>query len=321
MPLPPIRLGQRYSVRVVDEGGERRDLVGTLVAAEASTWTLLPEDRGPEVVEVAAVRGMRAVPPRVVRPASSADAVQRIAARGWPGSAQRRLGGWLLRFGGGDTKRANSVLVAGTLDRPLGDAIEAVRDAYEAEGLRPTAQISFPLTGPTDPATDVDAELARRGWELVEPSITYVADLRRLPALTPGPAPEVRTSWRDAPSPEWSALADADRRGPAKDVLTAAPARYLVLTGADDGRPVARARLAIVDDWGGVSDVVVAPALRRRGLGRAAMDAVVVEARRLGLRFGYLQVVQANTAAVGLYDAGGWRPHHRYHYRVAPARG
>ena len=42
-----------------------------------------------------------------------------LAARGWRGTEEARLGDWLLRAGGGFTGRANSALALGDPGRPL----------------------------------------------------------------------------------------------------------------------------------------------------------------------------------------------------------
>lgn len=48
-----------------------------------------------------------------------------LAARGWRGTEEDRLGTWLLRAAGGFTGRANSALVAGDPGRSLPEAVDA----------------------------------------------------------------------------------------------------------------------------------------------------------------------------------------------------
>ncbi|WP_392465750.1 GNAT family N-acetyltransferase [Arsenicicoccus cauae] len=325
MPLPQVRPGRRYAVRVATghpvtghpvTGSGARDVVGVLVAADTSTWTLLPEDRAPETVAVADVRAAREVPPRVVRPSSSVDDVQRLAARGWPGLEQHRLGGWLLRAGAGYTGRANSALVAGDPGLPVEDAVARVEAFYAERGTRARFQVAYPMTGPDDPAGAVDALLAARGYEVVTPTFTYVADLR---SLEPAPLDGLTASWSEQPDEEWLAPESPlhGRHPRAVDVITACPARYLTLRSHGDF--VARARLVVTEDWCGITELVVDEGARGRGTGRRAMGELTRAGRAAGARFGYLQVLQTNAAATGLYDALGWRRHHRYHYRVQPS--
>ena len=325
MPLPHVLPGRRYAVRVatahpVADGGATgtaaRDVVGVLVGADAGTWTLLPEDRGPETVAVADVRAAREVPPRVVRPTSSIDDVQRLAARGWPGLEQHRLGGWLLRAGAGYTGRANSALVAGDPGLPIEEAVTRVEAFYAERQTSARFQLAYPLTGPQDPAGDVDAVLSRRGYAVVTPTYTYVTDLR---TLDPAPLGDLTASWADDPDEEWLAPESPlhGRHPRAVDVITACPACYLTLRSGDAF--VARARLVVTEDWCGITELVVDESARGRGIGRRAMGELTRAGRASGARFGYLQVLQTNAAATGLYDSLGWRRHHRYHYRALPS--
>lgn len=88
-----------------------------------------------------------------------------LGARAWPPPEEIALDDWCLRrFGGGVTKRANSVLPLGPEDGSrLGDdalaqRIAAVERAYAARGLPPR----FQLTASSWPR-GLAAELARLG--------------------------------------------------------------------------------------------------------------------------------------------------------------
>ena len=65
-------------------------------------------------------------------------------------------------------------------------------------------------------------------------------------------------------------------------------------TGLDDGQLVVVARQ------------LVAPAARRRGLGRALIEHATTEAARIGKR-AVLDVVTENKDAIGLYEKCGWK--------------
>ena len=56
-----------------------------------------------------------------------------------------------------------------------------------------------------------------------------------------------------------------------------------------------------------VARLLVSPAARRRGAGRALLDRAVEEARRLGRR-AVLDVVDEHVAAIALYERAGWTP-------------
>src|SRR5215212_5986867 len=67
--------------------------------------------------------------------------LERVAARGWQGLEEDRLGDWPLRAGGGFTGRANSALVVGDPGMPLPDAVDAVAHWYAERDLRPRAML------------------------------------------------------------------------------------------------------------------------------------------------------------------------------------
>lgn len=235
----------------------------------------------------------------------------------WPGTAQDRVGEWLLRFGDGYTQRANSCLPVGDPGLPATEAVAAVEAAYAARGLAPRFQVPCHVRndGATRPVRDdVDALLAQRGYAESDAVFVLVStdDDTTEPDLPTG----FRLAWDDAPSEGWVAL--ASRRfhdSPAAlAVTTAHPARYA--TWWQGAEPVARGRVARADDWFDVSDLLVVEQLRGRGLGRAMMAALSAEGRRLGARHGVLQVESGNVPALVLCTSTGWDAAGGYRYRV-----
>lgn len=314
----PVRLGERLAVRYFTPEGAT-EAVGEVIAVDATHVTVLPDGAEPVVVSRAAIAAARAVPPRVVRPVSPIEDVETLAARGWPGAEQERLGGWLLRAGCGASGRANSALPAGDPGLAVGAAVDAVQDWYAARGLPPQIQLPEAL-GPRFPAfrrppEALTAELSARGWVGVKPTLVMVGDVRRLPPRS-APYP-LRSSWADAPDERWWELDGAG--APRREEALAAPARYLTLREQAGGL-VAAGRLAVVDDWCGLTNLTVSPAKRGRGHGRRAVEAMLVEGARHGVKFVYLQVTEENAVARALYDSHGLALHHRYRYwSPAPA--
>ena len=62
-------------------------------------WTIAADD-------VVAIKALAAAPVRT----GDIRNLEHAAALAWPGVEQQRLGGWLLRFGRGSTRRANSAV-------------------------------------------------------------------------------------------------------------------------------------------------------------------------------------------------------------------
>ena len=74
----------------------------------------------------------------------------------------------------------------------------------------------------------------------------------------------------------------------------------------EDGEPAAFAFLALRGDEGWIGGMATAPARRRRGLGRAALVAVLDEARSRGAVSVRLEVIEQNKPARRLYDKLGF---------------
>jgi GNAT superfamily N-acetyltransferase len=74
----------------------------------------------------------------------------------------------------------------------------------------------------------------------------------------------------------------------------------------DDGEPAAFAFLAVRGDEGWIGGMGTVPARRRRGLGRAALEGVLAEARSRGAVSVRLEVIEQNVPARRLYEKLGF---------------
>ena len=234
-----------------------------------------------------------------------------LAARGWRGLEEARLGDWLLRAGGGFTGRANSALVVGDPGTRPGDAVDAVAGWYDARGLRPCAQL------PGRQARAADAAFAAAGWERDGDVLVLTAP------VAPRPPGDVPVDLSPVPDDGW--LAGYRYRGAplppvavrvltnASDVVFAA-----VRSGPAPAPPIAVARGVLTGGWLGVTAVTVDERHRRRGLATEVMAALQRWAAERGATSVYLQVTADNAPALALYRRDGFIEHHRYHYRRRP---
>lgn len=316
MPLGPGDVGRRVVVRrrLPDTGQRPRyaDVLGELVRLDADTLTVRRHDGDVVTVARDALVAAKPVPPRARR-WPSARALEEIAALGWQGLEQERLGDWLLRAADGFTGRANSVLPLGEPDRPMPAALEFVTWWYAARGLPALIQVPLPL------AAVLDATLAGAGWRSFNPTAVLVADVADMLAACPEqpPLPPVR----HAPRPDATWLAGYRYRGrdlpeAAVQVLTRAAEPTFAAVDDADG-PVAVARGVVDQGWLGVTALTVAERVRRRGMGRHVMRELALWGRSRGAERIYLQVAEDNAPALRLYAGLGFGPHHRYHYRTA----
>ena len=236
--------------------------------------------------------------------------------RGWRALEEEAVDGWVCRFSGGVTKRANSVL-------PLGEpadfaaALAAVEHRYADRGLPAVFQIS-----PDSMPADLDQRLAERGYLLDSPTLVQYLALGE-GSNDGGGDDDPRIELSDDPSEAWlETLWDVE--GPhapeaqalSRRILAETPSVYASLVL--DGRVEAIARLALVGNLGGIYAVATKTGSRSRGHGRAVVQALLTEAANRDLEGLWLQVVESNEIARRLYESLGFETVSRYHYRLAP---
>ncbi|MGE0221595.1 N-acetylglutamate synthase, CG3035 family [Mycolicibacterium sp.] len=288
LPPPGTRVSLRYRLPA-GSTPPHSDVVGHLLDTGA---TVRVRNRHGEVVAVAAqdVLAVRVVPEIPVRTGEIRN-LEHAAALGWPGVEQHWHGGWLLRYGLGSTRRANSAV---PLRFTSFSEIAAVADWYAGRGV--PALISAPdrlLRIPDGVPTDAENLVMTRDLD----------DSR-----DPGDI-----VLRDRPSAGWRAV---NRREVPDEVLTAVVDGHVAF-GELAGAAVGRAAVTEAPDgtrWVGVSSVYVSPDARRRGLAGALCSGLLAWGESHGATRGYVQVVAENTGARALYESMRFVVHHRSRY-------
>ncbi len=193
----------------------------------------------------------------------------------WPAIERERLGEWTLRFSGGFTRRANSVLPVGDPGVALELAVARCEAAYAARGLEPRFQLREGHT-----FAGVEELLSDRGYRPEYPAILLAGTL-------PAGIADPRVSHADAPSPEWIGtwLAVSRRVDPAagtgsREILArvSRPRSFALLR--DEGRVLATALGTLSPGWLGLSCLAVHEDARRRGWARVMIAALAAWAGR-----------------------------------------
>jgi N-acetylglutamate synthase-like GNAT family acetyltransferase len=90
--------------------------------------------------------------------------------------------------------------------------------------------------------------------------------------------------------------------------------RHLARVGADhiwvaewDGKVLGLVGLIVEDQEAEVEPIVVAPGYRGRGIGRALLNAMVLEAEKLGVRFLNVRPAARNAEAIAFFNIAGFR--------------
>lgn len=235
--------------------------------------------------------------------------LERAAARAVRPETLEMDDGWALRADpGGVVRRANSVWAEGAGEDPLAHKLARTVAWYRARGRSPAIQVS-PASAPSGLAE----ALQRAGWRFVTPVLVCERALAEADAAT-SPA---HVWLLDAPDARWlaayaSVLSELEVAPRARLAgRSPAPRAFAVAPGRGCG-------LAVLDgDLVGIFDVATVPTARRGGVARAVTAALLAWAVRAGARTAYLQVAEANVAALALYAGLGFRPAYRYAYAWA----
>lgn len=220
-----------------------------------------------------------------------------------------------MRFGGGHTRRTNSVwpMRAGVL--PVEQKIDACERAYDAAGL----PIVFRIPSIT-PDHALDGALAARGYHKRDKTsirLMALADLTAHPAAAVVLEPTLADDWLAAFARFDGMTASECDSHRAIVARTSWPTMFGSIR---DGGAVAAVAAAVLQDrFVYFNSVATDAAKRRRGFGRAVMVGLLDWARRQGAAYAHLPVVKTNVSGLALYKSLGFRAElYRYHYRERP---
>jgi N-acetylglutamate synthase len=240
----------------------------------------------------------------------SIETLEAKAFRAWPALETRSTAGWIQRFAGGYTKRANSINAlapAAVFTVKMKNVLEAL---YRERGQTPVWRLT-PLAPP-----ETDQILDAAGYRRIDESHVQSAPLGSDFVLHP----EVRVA--PSPSAAWltgfAALTPVapQHRETMTRMLTSIAAPVAFASVEDAGGPIAFA-LGVADgEHVGLFDVLVAPRARRQGLARRLTQSIGAWGKAQGARSIYLQVVASNDAALPLYASLGFETVYSYAYRV-----
>lgn len=233
----------------------------------------------------------------------------------WPAFQTLCADGWLLRYGRGFTKRANSVYPLYPAALGFEEKIAACEAFYRDKGQA----VCFKLTEASQPA-GLDAELARRGYARIDEVSIQTRPLAGLPAAQHGilrTSPEMTAEWLEV----FCSL--APERAKDKETirelfrLPLPPCQYGLLEV--EGQIVACGLAVRQGEHVGLFDIVTDPAYRRLGYGEALLLHMLNLAVEEGARVAYLQVLAANAAAMSLYAKLGFSEKYKQWYRIKPS--
>lgn len=302
--LGPEHVGRRVAVRIrlddPEPGRRFTDITGELIEIGVAQWRVLPASGAVVTIEAAAVVAARPIPPKPT-PFSEILELERRLAATWPALESAGLGGWVLRYAEGFSRRANSVLALTAPPGGTDAAVAAVTAWYGERGARPLVSLAGGV------AKRLDEELAARGWEAEAETAVMTKALEPV---------EYEGDARIVHEPSAALLEQVGRGRPevAARIFGSGPDRgYAEIRR--DGSLAARGRGAIAGDTVAITNIGTLPAFRRQGLGTEILHALEAWGYETGARRAALQVETDNEAAIAMYGRLGYAERYRYRYR------
>jgi ribosomal protein S18 acetylase RimI-like enzyme len=236
--------------------------------------------------------------------------LEELVINAWPAEHTLLYDGWVLRFAGGYTRRANSIhpLYDSTLS--LAEKVGACEGLYRQAGL----PAIFKLNRASIP-TSLDDYLAGCGYRLEAATSVQVASLEGLPEAGPSRlSASPSEDWLDSFC-RWSAIGES-RRLRLRSILDhiRLPCGFAMLESG--GAPVACGLAVLQGELAGLYNIVTDPRRRGQGHGRQVVLDLLHWSRLHGARSAYLSVMQDNAPALRVYARTGFREVYTYWYRV-----
>jgi GNAT superfamily N-acetyltransferase len=224
--------------------------------------------------------------------------IERLHVRAWPAFETADINGWLWRYSGGASQRANSV---STVEFTGGDVATAL-DEVEARYRARDALVRLHTYDLSRPAGITDL-LEARGYRGGETTLTMVK-----PVGANGPATDVEVA--PAATAEWlevylGAITESRRQVNAK-ILDKVPQPCAFFSCRRSGRVISSGLCVADSDFAVIECMATRAEARRQGGADAVLRSLDAWAAAQGVKTLALQVVAVNAPAIALYGRLGF---------------
>jgi GNAT superfamily N-acetyltransferase len=224
--------------------------------------------------------------------------IERLHVRAWPALETANIHGWLWRYSGGGSRRANSVSTVDFAGNDPANALDEVEARYRARNA--IVQVhTYDLSAPAGLADLLQV----RGYGSGETTLTMVKAVG-----PPNPSADVEVA--ATPSAEWrevylGAISESRRRVNAR-ILGAVPQPCAYFSYRRAGQVISTALCVNDGDFAAVECMATRAEARRQGGADAVLRSLEAWAAARGARTLALQAVAINTPAVALYTRFGF---------------
>lgn len=240
-----------------------------------------------------------------------AEAVEAHGLKAWRPRAEMDLDGWRVRLSGGFSQRQDCVTPQAPGRTGPHEKITWCESFYHARHAPCVVRL-------TDlyPDASLEAWLQGRGYRAQGLTHVQVCDLDQNLAAPEG------AYFADAPDDRWFDVAMAADKRAALHAETLAftmshmPSPKVFTTAGERSGPAAIGCASVEGALMGIFTMRTLPHARRKGLARNVLKGLMAWGRGQGAITAWLQVEAANTAAVALYQAAGFRTLYNYRYLV-----
>lgn len=249
------------------------------------------------------------------------EAIERATVAGVSPDSQQEIPGWLLPFDHGTIGRSHSAVPL-RHDSKINPAdVVLVAARYRAEGLAPSLRVAD-VPG----LVHLKEALLAAGLRQTQPTLTFVASVQDIlaKARTDARTVAVVTGQPDA---EWREVYLGDGFDPVdgahrvRALGRASGSVYARSMAAGGSAVVATGVGSFGHGWLGVHGMRTLPAHRGHGHASGILHMLAGAAQERGFLWAYLQVEEANSGAIRVYEKLGFQLGWRYHYwRAIPTR-
>ncbi len=224
--------------------------------------------------------------------------------------------GWLLRSSYGHTNRANSISVIYPCKININQKIPYCEEWYKKQELPCLFKITQEKCN-----KKLNKALKARGYQADAETDVLILDLDSINDFSTLEA-DYEITFSEKPTEEWISAFFDFKETNQKDqetfrlMLSKVSVKTIYASLKQNGKIVACASAAIEHGFMLLQNVVVDKNARKKGFGKLICQAIILESKKEGAKFSYLQVLKTNEIAINLYKKLGFKKLYSYWYMI-----